>query len=45
MRYLKQKETGEILFIDDSSIEGKELIKTAITSGKYVEWFIYGGCM
>lgn len=41
MRYLKEKETGEILYIDDSSKEGKELIKKAIAGGRYTEWFIY----
>ena len=44
MRYLKEKETGDILFIDDNSEEGKKLIRDAIAGGKYIEWFIYGGC-
>lgn len=41
MRYLKEKETGQILFIDDSTEEGKKLIEDAISGGKYTEWFIY----
>ncbi len=44
MRYLKEKETGDMILIDDSSEKGKQDIKNAIASGKYSEWFIYGGC-
>lgn len=43
MRYLREKETGNILYIDDSTEDGKKHMKDALAGGKYIEWFIYNG--
>lgn len=45
MRYFKEKETGTIILIDETNAKGQKAIKNAIDSGKYTEWFIYGGCL